>query len=94
MGRPEDERVKIPALIHLTRLEYDYLSLKTNDYDGDTNIFIDVFRAAVSRLNGKGYSEQEIKAIVQEFKLLLDADDLGRSFYTFLLKGFICEGRC
>ena len=57
MGRPEDERVKIPALIHLTRLEYNYLSLKTNDYDGDTNIFINVFRAAVSRLNGKDYSE-------------------------------------
>jgi len=80
MGRPEDERVKIPALIHLTRLEYDYLSLKTNSYDGDTNIFIDVFRVAISRLNGKDFSEQEIKAIIQEFKLLLDADDLGRSF--------------
>ena len=37
MGRPEDERVKIPALIHLTRLEYDYLSLKTNDYDIHNN---------------------------------------------------------
>lgn len=88
MGRPEDERVKIPALIHLTRLEYDYLSLKTNNYDGDTNIFIDVFCVAISRINGKDFSEQEIKAIIQEFKLLLDADDLGRSFYYHLLKGF------
>ena len=82
MGRPEDERVKIPALIHLTRLEYDYLSLKTNDYDGDTNIFIDVFRDAVSRLNDRAFSEQEINSIIQEFKLMLDADDLGRSFYN------------
>lgn len=88
MGRPEDERVKIPALIHLTRLEYEYLSLKTNDYDGDTSIFINVFRDAVSRLNDRAFSEQEINSIIQEFKLMLDADDLGRSFYNHLLKGF------
>ena len=28
MGRPEDERVKIPALVHFTRLDYEYVSLK------------------------------------------------------------------
>lgn len=44
MGRPEDSRVKIPALAHLTRLGYTYMSIKDKerniDYDGDTNIFI------------------------------------------------------
>ena len=39
MGRPEDERVKIPALVHLTRLDYEYVSLKKGiAYEGDTNI--------------------------------------------------------
>ena len=43
MGRPEDSRVKIPALVHFTRLGYEYMSLKGKnrgvDYDEDTNIF-------------------------------------------------------
>lgn len=43
MGRPEDSRVKIPALVHFTRLGYTYMSIKDKecnvDYDGDTNIF-------------------------------------------------------
>ena len=43
MGRPEDARVKIPALVHFTRLGYTYMSIKDKkrniDYDGDTNIF-------------------------------------------------------
>ena len=29
----EDSRVKIPAIIHLTRLGYDYISLKNNVWD-------------------------------------------------------------
>lgn len=44
MGRPEDSRVKIPALVHFTRLGYAYMSIKDKerniDYDGDTNIFL------------------------------------------------------
>lgn len=28
MGRPEDSRVKIPALVHFTRLGYEYMSIK------------------------------------------------------------------
>ena len=28
MGRPEDSRVKIPALVHFTRLGYAYMSIK------------------------------------------------------------------
>ena len=43
MARPEDSRVKIPALVHFTRLGYQYMSIKDMvrgvDYDPDTNIF-------------------------------------------------------
>ncbi len=41
----EDTRVKIPALIHLTRLGFKYFSLKDPDYkiDPDTNIITSEF---------------------------------------------------
>lgn len=55
MGRPEDSRVKIPALVHFTRLGYTYMSIKDKecnvDYDGDTNIFYSQFLSAVNRIN-------------------------------------------
>ena len=47
MARPEDSRVKIPALVHFTRLGYQYMSIKDMvrgvDYDPDTNIFYGLF---------------------------------------------------
>jgi type I restriction enzyme R subunit len=39
----EDSRVKIPAIIHLSRLGYKYLS-KDTLIDSETNIFIEVFK--------------------------------------------------
>lgn len=35
----EDSRVKIPAILHLMRLGYQYLSLKGQSWDIDTNIY-------------------------------------------------------
>lgn len=61
MKHNENSRVKIPALVHLTRLGYEYLSLK--NYHGiihpDTNIFVDIFRESISCINGKILSEQD-----------------------------------
>ena len=89
MGRPEDERVKIPALVHLTRLDYEYVSLKKGiAYDGDINIFVDAFRVALNRINAISLSETETQAIVQDFKVILGTDDLGRKFYNHLLRGY------
>ena len=41
----ENTRVKIPALVHATRLGYKYLSLKDykNEIDEETNIFKNIF---------------------------------------------------
>ena len=47
----EDSRVKIPAILHLTRLGYSYLSLKGLDWDESSNIVPSVFRASVAALN-------------------------------------------
>lgn len=88
MGRPEDERVKIPALLHLTRLGYSYASLKNTTYDTDTDIFTSVFHTAISRINGKSFTDAETADIIQEFKQILYTDDLGRQFYQYILKGY------
>ncbi len=89
MGRPEDERVKIPTLVHLTRLDYEYVSLKKGiAYDGDTNIFVDTFRIALNRINGIYLSDAEAKTIMQDFKAMLGTDDLGRKFYNHLMRGY------
>ena len=39
----EDSRVKIPAVLHLIRLGYQYISKKGNEWDKSNNIFKDIF---------------------------------------------------
>ena len=72
MGRPEDSRVKIPALVHFTRLGYTYMSIKDKernvDYDGDTNIFYSQFLSAINRINHKNFILADAKKIIDEAK--------------------------
>lgn len=86
----ENSRVKIPALIHLTRLGYTYMSLKNSDglYDEDTNIFIGAFRDGINRINGTQISDKDAMEIIAELKNILNQDDLGRGFYNILKKGY------
>ena len=48
----EDSRVKIPALVHLTRLGYEYLSIKDenikNNIEPNTNIFKRIFKDKIN----------------------------------------------
>ncbi len=37
----EDSRIKITAILHLMKLGYSYLSLKSQKWDGSTNVFTD-----------------------------------------------------
>ena len=89
MKHNENSRVKIPALVHLTRLGYEYLSLK--DYQGeihaDSNIFADIFREGISHINGKTFSAHEANALISELSIRLSNDDLGKAFYHILLNG-------
>ena len=91
MGRPEDSRVKIPALVHFTRLGYTYMSIKDKernvDYDGDTNIFYSQFLSAVNRINQTELRLEDAKKIIGELKIKLDNDDLGKSFFKILQSG-------
>lgn len=85
----ENSRVKIPALIHLARLKYDYLSLK--QYNGGicykTNIFKSLFWDGINRINGCNMSEQDVDRLLDELTIKLSNDDLGRAFYKILLDG-------
>ena len=47
----EDTRVKIPSILHLTRLGYKYLSLKNSNWDINTNIFTDIFKSSIEKIN-------------------------------------------
>ena len=89
MKHNENSRVKIPALIHLTRIGYKYLSLK--DYRGnihaDTNIFSDIFRESLSLINGTTISQQDADNLISELSVKLSNDDLGKAFYHILLNG-------
>ncbi len=89
MGRPEDSRVKIPALVHFTRLGYTYMSIKDKernvDYDGATNIFYSQFLSAINRINHIELTLEDAKKIIGELKIKLDNEDLGKSFFEILL---------
>lgn len=86
MAFNEDTRVKIPALIHLTRLGYKYFSLKDKNFDINpyTNILTNIFSKKITELNPEADTtsiDLEIKNIVEE----LNYDDLGRAFYKRLI---------
>lgn len=78
----EDSRVKIPALLHLLRLGYNYISLRDHNRIESNNIFPSVFLPKISELNN--ISEAESQRILEEINLELDYDDLGRKFYERL----------
>ncbi len=51
MSFNENTRVKIPAILHLGKLGYDYLSLSIIKPDETTNIFTELFTQSLLRLN-------------------------------------------
>jgi type I restriction enzyme R subunit len=82
MAFNENTRVKIPALLHLTRLGYEYVSLKSAPKNEDTNIFTEIFSESVRRLNAD--DSIDCARILDELKELLDYEDLGKAFYKRL----------
>ncbi|PUD18460.1 type I restriction endonuclease subunit R [Helicobacter pylori] len=79
----EITRVQIPALMHLAELGYDFISQKNKpNLDTATNILTDSFTQAFERLN----PTKNAKDVLAEMKKRLNYDDLGKSFYEYLLK--------
>lgn len=94
----ENSRVKIPAIIQLTRLGYDYLSLRDpsvhSQIDPNTNIFHDIFTNSLVKINSTNTPPHNVDLVSQIQRLYddlksteLDSEDLGESFYNALLHG-------
>ena len=79
----EDSRVKIPCILHLVRLGYQYFSLNNATWDEETNIFPELFLSAIARIN-PGIDGEDIERLLADVKLLLDNEDLGKAFYERL----------
>lgn len=80
----EDSRVKIPSILHLIQLGYEYLSLKNNVWDENTNIFTSIFNGQLQKIN-PNVSKIDIQKIYDEVSLSLENEDLGRAFYNKLI---------
>ena len=78
----EDSRVKIPAILHLMRLGYEYIPLKDQNRIEENNIFPSIFIAQISKINA--ISEDEAERVLDEINLELDYEDLGKKFYERL----------
>lgn len=83
MAFNENTRVKIPAILHLCRLGYKYLSLSNAKKDEGTNIFTDIFFESITRIN-PDIEQDEVKKVYEKAILTLDNDDLGLEFYKLL----------
>ena len=84
MSFNENTRVKIPAILHLTRLGFKYISLSGESWDEETNIFNDIFRESIARFND-GIDDEQISRLLQDISLELDNEDLGKAFYERLV---------
>lgn len=89
MEHSENTRVKIPALVHLTRIGYEYVSLKEQKQyiHRNTNIFRHIFCKSINKINNKVFSIEETDKIIAELEVQLANDDLGKAFYNTLING-------
>lgn len=83
----EATRVQMPAMVHLTRLGYQYFGkIQEKDagtiYDPDTNILLEVFQSQFEKLNPENAGAY--KETLREIRKELNDDDLGRGFYKRL----------
>ncbi len=84
MSFNENSRVKIPAILHLCRLGFQYLPLLGANWDKSTNIFTDIFEESITRINPT-IKKNEIKRLFEDISLKLDNEDLGKDFYEQLI---------
>lgn len=80
----EDTRVKIPAILHLISLGYEYLSLKEQTWDKATNIFRDIFDQSIRQINPK-ITNADLQQLYDKIALSLENEELGRAFYQMLV---------
>lgn len=80
----EDSRVKIPTILHLTRLGYEYLPLSKQTWDESNNIFTNIFHHSIKRINPE-LTDGDVTRFYDEVALCLENEDLGKAFYEKLI---------
>lgn len=81
----EDTRVKFPATAHFLRLGYEYQPISEGEIDFETKIFRNRFKPAIERINGRTFDDAEISAVLSEINSTISNNDLGKSFYNWLV---------
>lgn len=91
----ENSRVKIPALLHLVRLGYKFVSVRQieRQLDGETNIYKKSFRAALNKINTLALADRDVDFIIGDIANFLAAADLGRGFYEKFFTGIAFAGK-
>lgn len=84
MTHNEDTRVKLPSILHLHRLGYEYLSLKNAVWDETTNIFTDIFKKNIAKINPH-IEEDDTDRLLAEIRFAVENEDLGKTFYERLV---------
>ncbi len=84
MAHNENSRVKIPTILHLMRLGFEYLSLKGQSWDETTNIFTNIFNTSIKRINPE-FTDGDVNRLYDEVSLSLENEDLGKAFYEKLI---------
>jgi len=82
----EDSRVKIPALLHMLRLDYKYQTKKGVAVNPTNNIFLDIFSESIRRINNKEFGDKFIEDLIKEIGTLTDnTKDKGEHFFDRLV---------
>lgn len=82
----ENSHFKIPAVLHLTRLNYRYVSYRKSELllDSETNIYKKSFQAALKKINHTDFNTSDVASIIRELENFLQAEDLDRKFFEKL----------
>ena len=65
-----------------TLATYDYQSLREVDIDFSTKIFVNRFKSALEKINGREFIYNETKMIINDIHAVIKNNDLGREFYN------------
>jgi type I restriction enzyme R subunit len=68
----EDSRVKIPTILNLCRLGYEYLLLRNATWGKETNVFTDIFKESIFKINREELPLDEISGYYDNISLLLE----------------------
>ena len=86
--REEDASIKVPALLHLSRLGYEYTPRAELNREPEANLLPERLRAAVGRINGTEIRPETLERLMKDLLETLKRPDLGRGFTHLLREGW------